>query len=581
MNFFHRYNIRLKILIGILMMSGLAGCSVTQSLPLYRTLPAQSSGSATPISQNTGSIVGLLGILIALLLIATLVSTITDRLRIPYTIGLVLVGLGLTFVSQIPKVQVTPELILALLVPPLVYEAAFYLNYSDLRRELRLVLLLAVPGVILTTLLVGGLVSIGAGLALPYALVFGALVSATDPVAVVALFRSMGAPTRLQVLLEGESLLNDGTAIVIFNLMLVIALTGKLNLPGSLVQFAIVSGGGIAVGAVVGFLVSHLISKINHPMVETSLTTVIAYGSYLLAEYVFGFSGVLAVVAAGLASGEMGPQGMSPTTRIAVFHFWEYAAFLANTFIFLIIGLETDPANLLRNIPAILWAIAAVLIARAAVVYGLSSLRRDIPIQWKNILFWGGLRGAICLALALSLSTAMPNRSQIQAMAFGVVLFTLLVQGLTMRPLVKNSITFRSSDAQMAYERNHASAIALRAASDHLNHLNQEGVISKATLARLQPVLEGQIASMTDKAHHELETNPVLFQEELAMAWVESLRVRRTTLTTLFHDHIISEENYLEMASHLDLLLADPENAWREIQPEIEPPKENSSPKTT
>jgi monovalent cation:H+ antiporter, CPA1 family len=432
-----------------------------------------------------------------------------------------------------------------------------------------------VPGVALTTLLAGGLVSIGAGLALPYALVFGALVSATDPVAVVAVFRSLGAPTRLQVLLEGESLLNDGTAIVIFNLMLAAALTGKINLPGSLVQFLIVSIGGIAVGGVVGFLISHLISKINHPMVETSLTTVIAYGSYLLAEYVFGVSGVLAVVAAGLASGEMGPQGMSPTTRIAVFHFWEYAAFLANTFVFLIIGLETDPANLLRNIPAILWAIAAVLISRAAIVYGLSFLRRDIPIQWKNILFWGGLRGAICLALALSLSAAIPNRAQIQAMAFGVVLFTLLVQGLTMRPLVKNSIAIRTSDSQIAYERDHASAIALRAASDHLRQLYQQGVISRYTLDRLQPVLEDQAKSLTVKAHAELAANPVLSQEELAMAWVESLRVRRATLTALYHDHILSEDSYLEMASGLDLLLADPKNAWRKIQGDLASVDEN------
>lgn len=151
------------------------------------------------------------------------------------------------------------------------------------------------------------------------------------------------------MLLEGESILNDGTAIVLFNIMLGVALTGKFNIGGSIVNFVLIAGGGILVGLACGVLTSELIGRINNALVETTLTTVLAYGSYLLAEYVFGVSGVLAVVAAGLASGHIGPRGMSPTTRIVVFNFWEYAAFLANSFVFLIIGLKIDIHMLIQT----------------------------------------------------------------------------------------------------------------------------------------------------------------------------------------------------------------------------------------
>ena len=202
-------------------------------------------------------------------------------------------------------------------------------------------MLFALPGVILTTLLVGGVVAAGTGLTIQIAMVFGALISATDPVAVVALFRRLGVPRRLQVLLEGESLFNDGTAIVMFNLMLAIALAGKFSVIDSVRQFLTVSGGGVLVGIALGIVFSRIMGRIDDPLVETTLTTVLAFGSYLIVEY-FHVSGVLAVVAAGIVNGNSGPRDMSATTRVVVFNFWEYAAFIANSFIFLLIGLTID-----------------------------------------------------------------------------------------------------------------------------------------------------------------------------------------------------------------------------------------------
>src|SRR6266542_735021 len=340
-------------------------------------------------------------ITVLLLLIASAVAVLARRLRIPYTVGLVLIGLVLSLLSS-TVIKISPQIILALLVPPLIFEAAFHLRWDDLRRDFWLILLFAIPGVILTTLLVGGVVAWGTGLTIQAALVLGALISATDPVAVVALFRRLGVPRRLQVLLEGESLFNDGTAIVMFNLMTSIALAGQFSLATSVRDFIAVSGGGVLIGIALGMIVSQVIGRIQDPLVETTLTTVLAFGSYLVAED-FHVSGVLAVVAAGIINGNAGPSGMSATTRVVVFNFWEYAAFIANSFVFLLIGLTIDLNLMIANWQAILWAILAALVARIVSIYGFSIFGKDIPPKWKHILFWGGLRGAIALALVLSL----------------------------------------------------------------------------------------------------------------------------------------------------------------------------------
>jgi monovalent cation:H+ antiporter, CPA1 family len=561
-----------KILPGILLLLLLTLLvSCTGSLANQGTLDRLPAVSNTHAGSN---VIRIEGVIIALLLVAAVVSLVTQRLRIPYTVGLVLVGFTLTIVGNISKISIIPEIILALLVPPLVFEAAFHLNFTRLRRELPLILALAIPGVILTTVLVGGMVSYAAGISLPTALVFGALIAATDPVAVVALFRSMGVPQRLQVILEGESLLNDGTAIVIFNLMVAIAVTGKFSLGSGLVQFAVVAGGGLLVGAVTGIIVSQVIGRIDNYLVETALTTLLAYGSYLIAEYWLGVSGVLAVVAAGLAAGRLSPRGMSPTTRIVVFNFWEYAAFLANSFIFLIIGLQMDLNMIIRNAPAIGWAILAVVVARAGVVYGLSWVGKNIIRSWKRVLFWGGLRGAISLALALSLSNQVPNHDQLQAMAFGVVLFTLVIEGLTMKPLIRVSGLVQTDAAHQEYEKHYARAIALRAAQARLNQLNKNGLISDATWNSIKPQLKKRLRSITRMMHSILEQEPALYQDELSDAWREALRAQRSTLTALMRDNIVSEETYTDLVAEVDLLLANPERI------EMDPSTSGDAPST-
>ena len=505
-------------------------------------------------------------LIIGLLFIATIVGIIAKQLRLPYTVGLVLMGLALAFRGQL-DINITSSVILAILVPPLIFEAAYHLNIHELRRNLTQILILAVPGVLLTTLLVGWIVSRGTGIDLPIALVFGALISATDPIAVVTLFRTMGIPNRLQVLLEGESLFNDGTAIVVFTLILTAALTGSQSYSffNGLWDFLVVSGGGVIIGVILGLVISQVISRVNDHLIETALTSVLAYGSYLIAE-TLGVSGVLAVVAAGLVNGNIGPRGMSPTTRIVVFNFWEFAAFIANSFVFLLIGLRIDLHLLVASWQDILWAILGVLVARAITIYGLTWFGRGIPASWRHVLYWGSLRGAISLALALSLPDSLGNaRQQIQAMAFGVVIFTLTIQGFTMGPLAKFLKLIRQDERKDEYERRHARAVASQAAYQHLDKMRNQGLISEHTWSILARPLREHNHSLVDSVREIMTSDENLQNEELDTARIEYLRAQRNALSDLLKDGVISEASYSQLVNEVDSALAEDRSHWPDM----------------
>lgn len=501
---------------------------------------------------------------LVMLLVAAGVTIFVRRFRIPYTVALVLAGLILSFSPGVEG-EVNPDLIMSLLVPPLVFEAALHLSLTELRRNISTLILMAVPGVILTMLLVGAVVSMGAGLSWPMALLFGALIAATDPVAVIGIFRKLGAPKRLTILLEGESLLNDGTAIVLFQLALAAAITGEFSAVEGLIDFVRVGFGGIIVGLILGWLISRMIDRIDDHLVETTLTTVLAFGSYLVAEDLFHVSGLLAVVAAGLVAGSIGPGGMSPTTRIVLFNFWEYVAFLANSAVFLLIGIQVNFFELISYWPTILIAIGAVLVSRAVVVYLLSRLGRQVPTKWRHVLFWGGLRGAIALALALSIpAEAGPERGVITAMAFGVVLFTLLAQGITMDRLIKRlRIVLRSED-QIEYEVRHARAIAERAGFEQLTKLHDVGLISSHTWKNLQDRLRERLTVLTDAVHEKLHDDPSLEVEELVTARREALRAQRSALVNLRRDGVISDDAYEELGVEIDAALEIGLRGWAE-----------------
>ena len=376
-----------------------------------------------------------------LLLVAAVVAMVTRRLTLPYSVGLVAAGIALALLPSAPKISLTKEIIFNALLPPLIFEAAFYLRWNQLRRELPVILTLASVGVVLS----GAVTAIGmhylAHWQWPNALVFGSLIAATDPVSVIATFREAEVHGRLRLLIEAESLFNDGTAAVAFGVAVLFATGHPLTAAGLTTSLVLTVGGAILCGSLIGGLALLLTKHTEDHLVELTFTTVAAYGSFLLAE-TFHFSGVFATITAGLIIGNRGPLGvLSDHGREAVQAFWEYAAFVANSLVFLLIGMHEARQNFTAVwLPAVV-AVLFVLIGRAVAVYPICALftRSGLRVtaQHQHALLWGGLRGALALALALGLPTEMAGRGEIITVSFAVVAFSVFVQGLTMAPLLR------------------------------------------------------------------------------------------------------------------------------------------------
>jgi CPA1 family monovalent cation:H+ antiporter len=378
-----------------------------------------------------------------LLLIAALTAMVTRRLRLPYSTGLVVAGIVLVFLPVVPPVLISSQVIYSALLPPLLFEAAFYLRWNKLRRELAPVLSLAVGGFAIACFVTAAGMHYAAGWPWNAAFIFGALIAATDPVSVLATFREAGAHGRLSLLIEAESLLNDGVAAVAFAVAVAVA-TGASMTPVEIGLRLVVSVGiALASGAAVGGIALLLMGPTNDHLVELTFTTLAAFGSFLAAER-FHASGVLAVIVAGLMMGNIGPLGaLSNQGRVSVRIFWEYAAFVANSLVFLLIGIYQ--ARMYRTSGSMsaltgLIAVAVVLGGRAVSVYlvcgALRVGRMRVKPQHQHALVWGGLRGALALALALGLPDGMSYRAEIVATSFIVVAFSIFAQGLTIGPLL-------------------------------------------------------------------------------------------------------------------------------------------------
>ena len=383
---------------------------------------------------------------LGLLGLAILVALAARRLRLPYTVGLVLAGAALALFRVDAGLALTHDLIFDVVLPPLLFEAALNLRWNELRRDLAPVVALATVGVALCAALVAwGLVR---WLDWPTesALAFGALIAATDPIAVIALLRKSGVTGRLRLLIEAESLVNDGAAAVLFTLVLVWAAHDSAASGGpfaAATAFLFIAGGGLLIGVAVGGAAVLVAGTSDDHLVETALTAVAAFGSFLVAEHLHA-SGVLATVAAGVVMGNLGVLGprtrfgrpLSAHGRTFVLEFWEFAAFLANSLVFLLMGSAMASVDFSREgWKALAIAVGLALAGRAVAVYpvclAFSRSRWAIPLKEQHLLWWGGLRGALALALALSLPADMPRREDILIVAFAVVAFSVVVQGLT------------------------------------------------------------------------------------------------------------------------------------------------------
>jgi CPA1 family monovalent cation:H+ antiporter len=375
-----------------------------------------------------------------LLLVAAVVAIAARRFRLPYSAGLVMAGAVIWFLPFALQMPLTKDLIFSAFLPPLIFEAALYVRWQELRRDLPLLLTLVTVGLVLSAALTAIGMHFLIGWQWSGALLFGTLIAATDPVSVLSTFKEAGMHGRLRFLVETESVLNDGTAAVLFGVILAVATGGSWTSVDIVQTLLITVLGGIFCGALMAGGVLLMAGRTEDHLVEITLTTIAAYGSFLLAEH-FGLSGVLSSMTAGIIISNIGsPRVFSAKGRVAVEAFWEYAAFVVNSLIFILIGMQEAKQDFHGALLPIVAGIALVMGGRAAAIYPCCALlgRVSKPVQMshRHVLFWGGMRGALALALALGLPPGIPRRNEIVTVAFAVVAFSIFAQGLTMRPLL-------------------------------------------------------------------------------------------------------------------------------------------------
>jgi CPA1 family monovalent cation:H+ antiporter len=385
---------------------------------------------------------------VSLLIIAMLVAIIARRSKLPYTVGLVITGLVLALLPIKTGFALTHDLIFLVILPPLLFEAALNIPWEELRRDLPPVLSLTIFGVVISAVTVAGGMIFLANWPTQSALVFGILIAATDPVAVIAMFKDSGLSGRLRLLVESESLFNDGVAAVLFGIVLTWTQGDILSPMQATQALALSAGGGFAIGLICGGTAIIITGHTADHLVETTLSALAAYGSFLLAEHFHG-SGVLATVAAGLLMGNLKTAHESRRPWLSLhgeeflIEFWDFAAFIANSMVFLLIGLAVagQPFDRTSSM-TIIAAVLSVLVGRFLSVYPVCWLFRRsawaVPLREQHVLWWGGLRGALGLALALSLPQSLPLHNEIVLTTFGVAVFSIVVQGLSMPQLLRS-----------------------------------------------------------------------------------------------------------------------------------------------
>ena len=511
--------------------------------------------------------------ILILLLIASLGSIYFQRFKLPYTVGLVIVGLLLGLAENvglpIKHLILSPDSILFLFVPPLVFASASNINHRLFFHNIVPAFTLAGPGLIISTAIIGGILNFLTPLNLGQAMLFGALISATDPVAVVALFEELGVPKRLNMIVDGESMLNDATAIVAFDVVLSVLNSGAFNLATvgqALIRVAIVLVGGIVVGLLVGSLMGFTIRLTkNNPIVQATFSLLVAYLAFIVAQNYLEVSGVIAVLTAGLMVGRYKAYNLPVNIHNYLDEFWEYVSFLANSFIFLLVGLTSS--NFILTLPltqfsfwvVIVCTIVVTYLARGIMVFGLISLinpfLKDGPISWRYSLvsFWGGLRGAVALALALSLANDFPNRDLLIAMTLGVALFTILVGGLTTGVLL-NRLGLDKPPLVNQISQQEALLASKELVIEQLTDLENRALLSTEIVKNLAQAYQSEVSQAQvslDDFNARLRQKSVALNSQLL--WLEIINWERQIYQNFYESGVLSARtlNWLKFSANL------------------------------
>ena len=468
----------------------------------------------------------------ALLAVAVVVGLAARRIRVPLSVVLVVIGLLAATIGLTPQVgrlegEAFEQVVLFVFLPLLVFAAALGLDLRSFMRNLGPVLALAVPAFVLSAALVGTALHLLLGTALVVALLFGALISATDPVAVVAMFRQVGVPKRLLTLVEGESLLNDGVAIVLFAILAEAATGAPVSVAGGFLDFGLVFVGGAAIGVVLGLAAAFTLPWLD-PLAAAALSLAVAYGGFVLADEVLGLSGVMATAAAGMVLSGLAPSRASAEVREMWERLWEGLDYVANALLFLVIGLVIGPRLLGEHLVPILLTAGVVLITRAIavvpVVWVLERVAHIPRLGWRNesVLIWGGLRGGVALALALALPEDLADRELLVSLTGGVVLATLLLNASTIRLLVSRLGLDRPSTSDrylIALARLSAADVARRQADE----LGLE----------LDPSTDAELVAVETSAREQLSELRTTDEEEYRIIVGRGLHVERQTYQSL------------------------------------------------
>jgi len=517
-------------------------------------------------------------IVVCLLGVALLAAAICNRVPIPFSALLVLLGVLLGWLDHtwaplapLQEFRLSPDLVLFVFLPALIFESGYNLDGRQLLKDIVPVFTLAVPALLISTGLIGAGLWLLLDMSPIYALLFGALISATDPIAVISLFKELGAPLRLNVLVEGESLLNDATALVVFKVLLAAAIAGTLGwqeVGAAAGEFLRVFFGGAFVGFVLGMLLSEAMRFMRSRSAVLTLSIVMAYAGFIISEHMLHMSGVMTVVVTSICLGVWGRSRMPKEVADTLHEVWEFVAYVCNALLFLLVGLSVEPLILVEHIWAISVAVALVLGVRAATIHGMVPVVTrwfhlpDVGMPERQIMWWGGLKGGLAIAMALSIPVDVPGREMLLAMTVGVVLFTLLINAPTIRPLMKRLGMDRLNDDEQG-ELNAGLKHAGQSASEVLDEFRTLGVLSK-----------GAYHQISSDIHDVLEVDRIKLgrEEKERAAYLSLLQTELETLDVLFKAGIIpqytqidirqqaqSERDQLAVGMSLDSILEESE----------------------
>lgn len=497
-------------------------------------------------------------IVMVLLTIAVIAEALCRRIPIPYTVFLVVIGIVLAELSPrfevlhpVSEFKLTPELVFFLFLPALVFESALSLDPRQLLKDIAPIISLAVPALLLTTAFIGLGMWWLLDLHLSIALLFGALIAATDPVAVVSLFKELGVPKRLMTLVEGESLFNDATAIVVFNIILGIAMVGGFSaseIPGSVLEFLKVFIGGALIGVLIGFASAELMYRLcgsgNSALI---MTLVSAYVSFVIAEHSLHLSGVMAVLFAAITTGLHSVTRLDDETEHLIRESWEIIASIANALLFLLIGLSLDLHMLANSIGGICIAVLLVLAGRALSIFSMVPLTTrlfsipKISMPERCIMWWGGLKGGLAIAIVMAIPTELPERDLLVSLTLGVVLFTLLVNASTIRPVLGYLGLDRMSDTDLLDLKH-----GLEDVKGHAEQLIGRMKDSKLLAPQVAEEISAEVSRELDGEQPRIDADA-----EDRQAYGEAVRIEFEAIEYLYHLNLIDEYVYIDLRIEL------------------------------